>query len=177
MRRRPLLQALPLLAVPAAWAQGSGSPELTGLSRQGEARFRFFGLHIYDIRLWVAAPVTAAHWAEQRFVLELQYARHLLGREIAARSLKEMRRQAEITDAQAQAWLAEMQAAFPDVNDGDRLSGLHEPGVGASFYLNGQLRRRIADARFAQLFFGIWLSAQSSEPALRAKLLAADERR
>lgn len=182
MRRRALLCLGPALAAAAPWlhAQHVGaerSAELVGLKRQGEARLRFFGMHIYDIRLWSSERVTATDWPNQQFVLELQYARHLRGREIAERSLKEMRRQGEITEAQAQNWLAQMQEAFPDVDDGDRLSGLHEAGSAAVFYLNGQWRRRIADARFAKLFFGIWLSAQSSEPALRAKLLVPDERR
>ncbi|WP_415427151.1 chalcone isomerase family protein, partial [Staphylococcus borealis] len=95
-------------------------------------------------------------------------------REIAKRSLKEMRRQGPIADAQAAAWLAEMEAAFPEVKQGDRISGRYEPGVGAQFYLNGQLRRRIDDAAFARLFFGIWLSPQPSEPALREQLLGVD---
>ena len=82
-----------------------------------------------------------------------------------------MRRQADISDAQAAAWLAEMQAAFPDVKAGDRISGSHEPGVAAQFFVNGQPSRRVADATFARLFFGIWLSPQTSEPALRQQLL------
>lgn len=169
MQRRTLLIALAapaLLARPAA-----ASPELAGLALRGQGRLRFFGLHVYDIRLWSAAPVSAERWAEQPLTLEIEYARNLDGPEIAKRSLKEMRRQAEIPDTQAQAWLAEMQAAFPDVKAGDRISGTLQPGRAAEFHLNGQPRRRIADARFARLFFGIWLSPQTSEPGLRAQLL------
>lgn len=168
---------LPLLSLPALSALAQGSLELAGLSRRGQARFRFFGLHIYDIRLWSREPVSAAQWATQPFVLEIEYARRLLGSEIAGRSLKEMRRQAAIADDQAQAWLAEMQAAFPDVSAGDRLSGQYEPGVAISFHFNGQLRRRIADPLFAQRFMGIWLSEQTSEPGLREQLLAAGDPR
>ncbi|KQW45765.1 MULTISPECIES: chalcone isomerase family protein [unclassified Roseateles] len=164
MQRRVALITLALASL------AHGAPELTGLSQRGRARFRFFGLHVYDIRLWSAAPVTAANWQEQPLTLELQYARSLDGAEIAKRSLKEMRRQAAITDAQAQAWLAEMQLAFPDVKAGDRISGSFEPGAGAQFFINGQPRRRVADATFARLFFGIWLSPQTSEPGLREQL-------
>ncbi|PTT81916.1 hypothetical protein DBR42_17410 [Pelomonas sp. HMWF004] len=56
---------------------------------------------------------------------------------------------------------------------GDRISGSLEPGAAAQFHLNGQPRRRIADAAFAKLFFGIWLSPQTSEPAMREQLLGA----
>lgn len=155
-----------------AFAAGAGSaPELAGLQLRGQGRMRYFGLSVYDARLWSAEPVDAARWAEQPLTLELQYARSLVGREIAKRSLAEMRRQASIDQAQAQAWLAEMEAAFPDVKAGDRISGQYEPGAAAGFFFNGQPRRRIADARFARLFFGIWLSPQTSEPALREQLL------
>lgn len=168
MQRRALLLALALPTGARATA------ELSGLTKRGEARFRFFGLHVYDIRLWSPTPVTAANWQEQPLTLEIEYARSLDGAEIAKRSLKEMRRQAGIADAQAQAWLAEMQAAFPDVKAGDRISGRFEPGAAAHFFINGQPRRRVADAQFAKLFFGIWLSPQTSEPALRQQLLGGD---
>jgi hypothetical protein len=82
-----------------------------------------------------------------------------------------MRRQAEIDESKARRWLADMEQAFPDVKDGDRLSGILEPGQGLRFFFNGQLRREIADMEFARLFIGIWLSPQSSEPALRRDLL------
>lgn len=170
LHRRAVLAAFTL----ASLAEAGTSSELTGLTLRGQARFRYFGLRIYDIRLWSAEPLLPARWAEQPLALELEYARSLAGSEIARRSLKEMRRQADISDAQAAAWLAEMQAAFPDVKAGDRISGSLEPGAAAQFFVNGQPRRRVADARFAQLFFGIWLSPQTSEPALREQLLGGD---
>ena len=165
MQRRAVLAAIALCTLAHA------APELAGLTLRGQARFRFLGLHVYDIRLWSAAPVTAASWQEQPLTLEIEYARSLDGAEIARRSLKEMGRQASIGDAQAQAWLADMQAAFPDVKAGDRISGSFEPGMAVQFFINGQPRRRVADAAFARLFFGIWLSPQTSEPGLREQLL------
>jgi len=66
-----------------------------------------------------------------------------------------------------------MTALFPDVRDRDRLTGVQLPGQGARFFFNGTLRGELADAEFARLFFGIWLSPRTSEPALRAALLEA----
>ena len=66
-----------------------------------------------------------------------------------------------------------MAELFPDVGDGDTLVGLHLPGVGARFVLNGQVRGQVDDPLFARLFFGIWLSPQTSEPALRQALLGS----
>ena len=171
MQRRTALAAFGLALVGAAHA----APELAGLKLRGQGRFRYFGLSIYDARLWSAEPLDAARWAEQPLMLELQYARSLVGREIAKRSLVEMRRQATVDDAKAQSWLQAMEAAFPDVKAGDRLTGQYEPGTGAQFFFNGQPRQRIADAEFARLFFGIWLSPKTSEPALRAQLLGGGD--
>ncbi|MEJ6003382.1 chalcone isomerase family protein [Paucibacter soli] len=173
MQRRTVL---PGLAALLAWPVGRATPtpaELSGLQLQGQAQMRFFGLAVYDIRLWVKERVEARNWAEQTLALELLYARNLRGAEIAKRSLQEMRRQTEIADPVAQRWLAEMQQSFPDVKAGDRLSGLLLPQQGAQFFVNGQRGRLVADAEFARLFFGIWLSERSSEPALRAALLEA----
>ena len=65
-----------------------------------------------------------------------------------------------------------MRAVFPDVKASDRLTGIHQPGVGAVFLFNGRAKGEIRDPAFAKAFFGIWLSAQSSEPRLRTALLA-----
>jgi hypothetical protein len=142
------------------------------LHQQAQAQLRFFGLLIYEIRLWAREQIDAKNWLNQPFALELEYARKLSGKEIARRSLLEMRRQAEIGQAQATSWLQEMEAAFPDVQAGDRISGVYEPGGATQFFVNGQLRRSIKEAEFGRLFFGIWLAPQSSEPELRAKLLS-----
>jgi len=133
---------------------------------------RFFGLNIYDARLWVGADFRADQYAQHALALELSYLRNLNGKDIAERSLKEMRRAGNITPEQAQTWLKAMQEAFPDVKEGDRITGSHDPQKGATFWFNGQVRATIADADFSRLFFGIWLATTTSEPALRAQLLA-----
>lgn len=185
MRRRDVLM-LGLAASGAALAQdgapASVPPELAGPWPQarlvGRARLRVFGLHVYDARLWAppaAAPdALALDWPAQPFALELQYARRFEGPRIAERSLQEMRRQAAIAPEQADRWLATMTSTFPDVRDGDRLTGLHQPGGDTSrarFFLNGQPRSEWTDAALVRQFFGIWLAPQTSEPALRAALL------
>jgi hypothetical protein len=138
----------------------------------GSGRMRFFGLNVYDASLWVAPGFRAADYAQHALALELSYLRSLKGSAIAERSLTEMRRAGDFSDAQAQQWLAAMQATFPDVKDGDRILGLHRPGQGARFWFNAQERAPIADADFSRLFFGIWLSSATSEPQLRQALLA-----
>lgn len=161
---------------PTGWTQTAApaevSAQLSGAQLAGTARMRFFGFNIYDATLWITPGFRASRYEQTPLALELNYLRGLSGHAIAERSLKEMRRSADITPAQAQRWLADMQVAFPDVNAGDRLTGLHRPGVGARFWLNGQPRADLRDAEFSRLFFGIWLAPATSEPQLRSELLA-----
>lgn len=165
---RALALALGLLL---SAAQAMAHPELPGSRLQGEATLRFFGLRVYHARLWTLPDFRLSQPTEQPLVLELEYLRDLQGPLIAERSLKEMRRSAQITEAQAERWLAEMQRVFPDVKAGDRISGQHLPGRGARFWLNGRLSGLIEDPEFARLFFGIWLGPTTSEPDMRLALL------
>jgi hypothetical protein len=43
--------------------------------------------------------------------------------------------------------------------------------VGARFALNGAVKGEVRELEFARLFFGIWLSEQTSESTLRRGLL------
>jgi hypothetical protein len=163
---------------PAAQAQDRPAPpevlrELPGARMQGGGRLRYFGIHLYDIWLFTAAQRAGANWAAVPLALDIEYGRAFDGDSIAERSLKEMRRQAEIGDEDAGRWTGAMQVIFPDVRAGDRLTGVQRPGQAARFYFNGQYRGEVAEATFTRLFFGIWLSARSGEPLLREALLGS----
>lgn len=173
--------ALACVVPGAAWAQAPLVPaalpvevaaELPGALWSGSARLRFFGFDVYDSRLWVAPGFKAAQFEQHGLALELSYLRALSGRDIAERSLKEMKRAGDLSAAQSQRWLAALQDAIPDVKAGDRITGLHTPSVGARFWHNGQPRPAVRDPEFSRLFFGIWLSSATSEPQLRSGLLS-----
>jgi hypothetical protein len=176
--RRSLIAAGLLLGAGAARAQTAPAavpPEiaaaLPGATLQGSGRLRFLGLSVYDARLWHGGSKVGDDWTAAPLALELQYLRSLVGRQIAERSLKEMRRQRDIPEADGQRWLTAMLQVFPDVKEGDRITGLLLPGMGARFAVNGQLKGDVRDPEFAKLFFGIWLSDKTSQPALRRSLL------
>ena len=144
---------------------------LAQLRAAGSGTYTYWGFDVYQASLWVGPAFEPQALERQRYGLELQYLRNFQGRDIAQRSIDEMRRIGSFSEAQAQTWLLAMAAAFPDVRAGDRLLGVHLPGRGAQFYFNGQPTRAIDDPEFARLFFGIWLSAQTPAPKLRAALL------
>ncbi|MEG0939204.1 MAG: chalcone isomerase family protein [Comamonas sp.] len=137
----------------------------------GSAVLRFFGLRVYEARLWAANGFTPEDYNRHPFGLELVYDRKLEGAAIAERSIAEMRRVGSFTDEQARQWLSLMKQAFPDVVTHDRLLGLNDGQGEVRFFHNGRQTAQIRDAEFARLFFGIWLSPQTSAPAMRNSLL------
>ena len=171
--------ALAQPSTPEAAASRASAPDarpelmaLPGARLAGQARLTVWGFDIYDVRLWTPANFSAARFAASPLALELNYLRSFQAADIAERSLREMRRSQSVSDAQAAQWKAELLRVIPDVRKGDRVVGVHRPGQGASFWVNGRASGEILDADFARLFFGVWLSPGTSEPQLRKALLA-----
>lgn len=138
----------------------------------GQAKLSVWGFDVYNATLWVAPGFVETAYEQYTFALELAYLRDFAGSDIAKRSVSEMRRQKSIDPATEARWETQMRAVFPDVKTGERLTGINVPGVGAQFRAKGRLLGEIRDPEFAKLFFGIWLSPQSSEPRMRQSLLA-----
>lgn len=163
-------------ATPSAPGAGVRPADLApdpGLRLRGQGLFKYWGFEVYRARLWTTAQFQAQDHAAAPLALELEYLRSFTGRAIAERSIEEMRRVGRFNDEQAQRWLARMTAVFPNVERGHTLRGVHQPGVGAVFEHNGRYVGEIADPAFSRLFFGIWLSPQTSGPELRDALIGA----
>lgn len=143
------------------------------LNRCSEALLRVWGFEVYTARLCAGTDFRADAFTRAPFTLELHYRRAFKAADIARRSIEEMRRGAPLDEAQAQAWRDQLARTLPDVQPGDRLTGIHQPGRGVRFLYNGQpWGGVVGDAVFAERFFGIWLAPHTSEPALREALLA-----
>ncbi len=183
LRRRRLLSA----AAPAALLVGAALREagaqaapavppevaaaLPGARLLGSGRLRVFGMHIYDARLWLGKQPLSEDWTLVPNALEIVYGRKLEGRQIAERSIQEMRRQGVIASAVAERWLMHLIELIPDVGEGDRLTAVNQPGQALQLLSNSARRGEIAEADFARRFIGIWLAPQTSEPQLRTALL------
>ena len=133
---------------------------------------RFLGVAIYDARLWVDARFAPARFDAHPLALELRYHRAFSAAAIARRSLTEMQRQRKLAPELAQRWERMLAQLLPDVQPGDRLLGVYLPGEGMQLWRGAQLRGTLREPELAHLFFGIWLSPQTSEPSLRTALLA-----
>jgi hypothetical protein len=173
--RRLALFALVSGVVPAAFLRAESlPPPLAGRSPapllSGQAVLRFFGLRVYDARLWVGSG-TSPNLFDRELFLELRYGLSLKGERIASRSVDEMVGVGQGSDAQRRAWGEAMRGLFPDVNSGDRLLGQYSPRGPSRFFLNDRPLGVIEDPEFGRAFFGIWLDPRTSEPAMRESLL------
>ena len=161
-----VLAQTPTATVPTELAQEGPITQL-----QGQGRLSVMTFRIYEARLWTTAKPVDSDWSSSLLALELIYAHSFSGASIAKRSIVEMQRQGEMDATDTASWLAAMKKIFPDVKKNDRISVVNLPGVGARFYYNGKHLGEVLDVDFAKLFIGIWLSPQTSEPALRSALL------
>lgn len=161
-----------LLASPAGAGQG---PWPSDWRPAGQGEMRWFGLAIYQARLWAAPETrfTASQAPDRaaRFALELTYARDIPGERLVDSSIDELTRLGWRDKAQLARWRQALAEVFPDVRAGERIVGLREPAQGALFYHQGRATGRIDDPDLAHAFFGIWLDPRTREPGLRASLL------
>ena len=176
---RSSLLSLALAIMAAASNAGTVAPELApGVAAQlpqvkvqGGGALTFLGLSIYDAHLYRPANARGNWSPDEPFALQLVYHRSLKGPLVAARSIEEMDKQGSCNAEQRTRWGEMLTKILPDVDAGDRLTGVNLPKRGVQFYRNGKLIGSVDDIAFARAFFGIWLNPATSEPALRQQLL------
>ena len=165
-----------LLALPAAAAANETVKRYIPDAKEvGSGRLNVLFWSIYDATLY--APKGA--WShDPPYALMLEYFRTFKGADIAKRSVEEMRKIGLNDEIKLAAWQAEMRRIFPDVHDGTRLIGIRTASSATIFYADhnenneNKMIGAIQDPEFGVWFFNIWLSHNTSEPALRKKLLA-----
>lgn len=154
---------------PAALANLPGPVRLIG-----EGRLRWFGFAVYDARLFASgASLDPARYGRSPFALELRYARKLAGEEIAQASHREIARMGFGSENQRNGWLQAMRRLFPDVQSGDRITGVNLPEGRVLFYRNDTRLGSVDERAFGEAFFAIWLDARTVAPELRRSLLQA----
>ena len=186
LSRRTALAASGAIAAGALWpafASAQARPsrpappevgvELPGARLLGQGRLTYMSFGVYRARLWVGDGFEPAQFERHPLALELIYERSLSGKLIAERSLDEMKRAGAVDPGQGARWLSLMKELFPDVRDGDRVTGVQRPGQSVAFFVNGRASGELRDADFARRFFSIWLAPSSSEPRLREQLLGS----
>lgn len=164
-----------LLANASPALAGSGLPELKDIlkaeSPSGRGEVSWFWMTAYEAELWTDAP----EWSmEQPFALSLTYRMSYSSLELVDRFQKELTAVSGLPAATIEDFAIRLSRVVPNVEKGDRLTFVHEPGEPVRFFHNGQSTGRIAEPGFADAFFGLWLSEKAMEPSLRTSLLARE---
>ncbi len=105
------------------------------------------------------------------FALSIEYFLAISSKDIADRSVQEMRKQGFSDEVKLAAWHAQLKSIFPDVRNGTVLSAVYAAKQQTTFYNGPTIIGTIAGDDFGRAFFGIWLDEKTSEPRLRRALL------
>jgi transcriptional regulator with XRE-family HTH domain len=161
---------------PSAWAQNTTfdkamQSHLSNPQLVGQGRYTYWGFDVYQASLWASTNrLQIGNWQAQELALDLRYLRDFSGKDIAQRSMDEMQAQSPIETSKAQAWRKTLERLFPDVQKGQRLTGIYRPNLGAKFLFDNKPLGEITDPELAKRFFDIWLADTTSAPQLRSQL-------
>ncbi|MFK7965108.1 MAG: chalcone isomerase family protein [Burkholderiaceae bacterium] len=148
---------------------------LPNVRLSGEGLLRWFGFRIYEARLFVGEGYDHKRPMQGPIALDLTYKRSFDGPSIAERSADEIESLGIGSATQRAQWASQMAGLFPDVNAGDRLTGILTASGRTLFTYNDQAVGTIDDPAFGPAFFAIWLDEQTSAPQLRAQLIGKSD--
>lgn len=132
------------------------------------ARYSVLIFDVYDATFYT---VSGKPEVKPPFALQLAYLRDFKGVDIADRSAEEMRDQQGVDEVTLADWHAQMKNIFPDVTEGDSITGIYQAKAECDFYKNKVFIGKVADDGFCHAFFDIWFGENTSAPKLRKKLL------
>ena len=139
----------------------------------GQGKYSYWGFDVYHASLWTGKnAMRPEQWQAQNLALELLYLRDFEGKDIAKRSVDEMQAQSSLPTDKARAWLKTLETLFPNVRQGQRLTGIYLSDGNAHFLFDNKSLGEIKDPELAKRFFAIWLAPQTSAQELRKNLFA-----
>lgn len=167
-RTLPIILLLSALSVSAA-ERSLLNQHIPEPQKVGEGSLTYLFWHVYDATLYASD----GHWQpEQPHALSLTYQRALEGKQIADRSIEEMRRQGINDELKMASWHRQLTKILPDVDEGTVLTGIYTEAKTTVFYQSDTKLGEIDDPDFGKHFFAIWLGENTSAPNLRKQLLA-----
>ena len=168
-----ILALLVLITFPlAAENINSVSQEITHIMPDamlaGKGRLSFLTWDVYDAFLY--AP-KGKYVQGKPIALSLHYLCDIKGKEIAEKTIEEMRSQGFKDEVTLAAWHEKMRHIFPNVAVDTRLTGIYTAKGETLFFKDGMQIGSFQDPEFGRYFFNIWLGNKSIHPELRRQLL------
>lgn len=138
------------------------------LEKVGETRLRVYFFRVYDAILYTDS---GTYPDAQSVALELTYLRNINAKQLVDTTRDEWKSLGFTIDQQAEDWLNTLQTIWPDVSHGDCLIAASENKQQIRFYSKDGELGTIDSPQFAEQFFAIWLSENSSFRRNRDELI------
>lgn len=172
-----VLLATALLLTPMVQANSVGTVPLVDQGNQalrkcGAARLKVLFWDIYESSLYTPDGT----WSEgiRPLRLDIRYLRAISALDLVKQTGKEWAEQGK-SSPQHMVWQGELLSIWPDVTEGDVISLAIDPSGVSTFLFNGDAIGTIGDPQFGEDFAGIWLSPDTTRPALRRQLIGEAE--
>jgi hypothetical protein len=148
---------------------------LDELVEVGSGEMRWFGMEIYDARLLNGSGRFIEVGVDGPMALEITYRRSIPRDRLVKTTEREwnrLERELGLPErATVEGWLQQLTGIWPDVEPGDRILAISEPGAATRFYGNAGFLGAIEDPAFGAAFLGIWLHPKTRAADLRAALI------
>ncbi len=144
------------------------------LALQGKSRFRAYRIFkVFDVAIYAQDPVTAFPLRKDNpFALSFHYHRNIPAEALIKTAAKVMEDSHAVDRLRTLSSRIEtLNAAYQDVQPGDRYTLTFDPQTGTSLFFNGQQAAVIPGVDFAEVYFSIWLGDHPQSKNLRADLL------
>ena len=157
------------LACTLAASAASNTPA-ENLQLVGEARLNVMFWSVYDSRLYTENG--RYENAQRPLRLEIQYLRDFAAKALVEQTGEEWDH-LQLSHERRDQWLEQLTTLWPDVGKNDVIALEIDTANRSTFYFNGEKLGVIDDADFGEHFVAIWLSPDTSRPALREALLGS----
>lgn len=139
------------------------------LTKTGEGEMNYLFWNLYLAELYQLPQGNVGDF-QRNTALKITYYKSISSQALVE-ATSEQWQQLGYNPENIQRWLQPLQKIWPDVESGDQLTLLVTSEANSEFYYGDALIGKIKDPTFGQAFLSIWLSEQTSEPALRNQLL------
>lgn len=147
------------------------------LVQTGEGTLRFWFWTVYDAAFYTVPEASLRELpADLPMRLEIFYQREVSAEKIVEAAEKIMERVVPKTKIEAvRPELDRINEAYVSVSEGDRYTLTYLPEKGTTLALNGEPQLTVSGYAFAEVYFSLWVSAETTKPNLRNDLLGLAE--
>ena len=137
----------------------------------GEGTLTVLFFKVYDVRL--LADSKPFSW-KNKFQLEFEYKRSITKERIIDSSIKELKRQQNVTEHNLEEWTTYLEEVIQPLQEGIKATIKWNPQGTITFQNEGAKSVTIKDESFARSYINIWLGEETSQPKLRSQLLGVE---